>query len=133
MNNRENDLIRLAKEAMTYAYAPYSRFQVGACLLAEDGTTYTGCNMENASYGATICAERVVIGKAVSEGRHSFQAIAIVCSEGRKAYPCGICLQVISEFMPPEGIVILEDAAGTTEYQVKDLIPNAFRLGEIDT
>lgn len=125
-------MIRLAKESMRYAYAPYSRFQVGACLLAEDGTTYTGCNMENASYGATICAERVAFGKAISEGRHSFQAIAIVCSEDRKAYPCGICLQVISEFMKPESIVILEDTSGMIQYQVKDLIPNAFHLGDTD-
>lgn len=125
-------MIRLAKESIRYAYAPYSRFQVGACLLAEDGTTYTGCNMENASYGATICAERVAFGKAISEGRRSFQAIAIVCSEDRKAYPCGICLQVISEFMKPESIVILEDTSGMIQYQVKDLIPNAFHLGDTD-
>lgn len=124
-----NDLIRLAKEAMGHAYAPYSSFCVGACLEASDGTVYTGCNMENASYGATICAERVAFGKAISEGRRSFRAIGIVCSEGRKAYPCGICLQVISEFMPPDGIVFLEDQSGITQYQVKDLLPNAFSLG----
>lgn len=119
----------LAKDAMKNAYAPYSRFSVGAALLTQDDTIYTGCNIENGSYGATICAERVAIFKAISEGQQSFKKIAIVCSEGRKAYPCGICLQVMSEFFP-EGLIILEDAEGITEYRMKDMLPNAFQLGD---
>lgn len=127
MSNEE--LIVLAKDAMKYAYAPYSKFSVGAALLTQDDSIYTGCNIENASYGATICAERVAIFKAISEGQRSFKKIAIVCSEGRKAYPCGICLQVMSEFFS-DGFIILEDADGITEYRVKDMLPNAFQLGD---
>lgn len=123
------ELVALARQAMEYAYAPYSLFKVGAALLAKDGTVYTGCNIENASYGATNCAERTAIFKAVSEGQKSFEKIAIVCSENRKAYPCGICLQVMSEFMP-EADVVLEDEKGITTYSVKDMLPNAFRLGD---
>lgn len=127
MSNEE--LILLAKDAMKHAYAPYSKFQVGAALLTQEGSVYTGCNIENGSYGATICAERVAIFKAISEGQRSLKKIAIVCSEGRKAYPCGICLQVMSEFLA-DGIIILEDTEGITEYRVMDMLPHAFRLGD---
>ncbi len=127
MNNEE--LIALAKAAMKCAYAPYSEFSVGAALLTDKDVVYTGCNIENSSYGATICAERVAVCKAVSEGQRLFKKIAIVCSEGRKAYPCGICLQVLSEFMP-DGTILLEDMEGITEYRVKDMLPHAFQLGE---
>ena len=104
-------LIGHAKQAMGRAYAPYSGFQVGAALLTKDGQVFYGCNIENASYGATNCAERTAIFKAVSEGQREFDKIAVVCSENRKAYPCGICLQVMSEFMP-DGMVLLEDSNG---------------------
>lgn len=120
-------LIEHAKRAMEHAYAPYSDFRVGAALLTENGQIYTGCNIENASYGATNCAERTAIFKAVSEGQRKFNKIAVVCSENRKAYPCGICLQVMSEFMP-EGSVLLEDENGITELPVSELLPAAFRL-----
>lgn len=120
-------LIEHAKRAMEHAYAPYSDFRVGAALLTENGQIYTGCNIENASYGATNCAERTAIFKAVSEGQRKFNKIAVVCSENRKAYPCGICLQVMSEFMP-EGSVLLEDENGITELPVSQLLPAAFRL-----
>lgn len=123
----EQELVQQAKEAMKRAYAPYSGFQVGAALLAKSGNVYLGCNIENASYGATNCAERTAIFKAVSEGEREFEAIAIVCSEGTKAYPCGICLQVISEFFP-EGRIILEDSEGIQTYLVRELLPSAFRL-----
>ena len=104
MTNQE--LIAKAKEAMTKAYAPYSHFQVGAALLAKDGRVFTGCNVENATYGATICAERTAVTKAVSEGVREFEKIAIVASSGDYAAPCGICRQVLFEFMP-EGKVVL--------------------------
>lgn len=125
----KEELIACAKDAMQHAYAPYSGFRVGAALLTTDGAVYQGCNVENSSYGATICAERVAIMKAVSEGIRNFEKIAIVCSEGRKAYPCGICLQVMSEFFI-DGSVLLEDSDGITEYRVRDLLPNAFQLGD---
>lgn len=120
-------LISCAKEGMKQAYAPYSKFRVGAALLTGSGTVYLGCNIENASYGATICAERTAIIKAVSEGERELDTIAIVCSEGRQAYPCGICLQVMSEFFP-NGRILLEDAAGIHSYCVCDLLPNAFQF-----
>lgn len=121
------ELIGYAKEGMKQAYAPYSGFQVGAALLAKSGRVYLGCNIENASFGATVCAERTAIFKAVSEGEREFDTIAIVCSEGRKAYPCGICLQVMSEFFP-NGRILLEDTDGLQEYHLQDLLPSAFQL-----
>ena len=122
-------LIGHAKQAMGRAYAPYSGFQVGAALLTKDGQVFYGCNIENASYGATNCAERTAIFKAVSEGQREFDKIAVVCSENRKAYPCGICLQVMSEFMP-DGMVLLEDSNGIETLTVKELLPAAFQLKE---
>lgn len=123
----EDTLLGYARAAMNHAYAPYSGFLVGAALLTKKGDVYQGCNIENASYGATVCAERTAIWKAVSEGEREFDSIAIVCSENRKAYPCGICLQVMSEFLP-EGRVILEDSEGWCVYTVQELLPNAFAL-----
>ncbi|MBO5237400.1 MAG: cytidine deaminase [Lachnospiraceae bacterium] len=123
----EQELIQHAQRGMEQAYAPYSNFRVGAALLAKSGNIYLGCNIENSSYGATNCAERTAIFKAVSEGEREFEAIAIVCSNGTKAYPCGICLQVMSEFLP-EGKVILEDENGIQTYKVSELLPSAFRL-----
>lgn len=128
----ERELLDYAKEGMERAYAPYSGFQVGAALLAKSGKVYVGCNVENASFGATNCAERTAIFKAVSEGECEFESIAVVCSEGRKAYPCGICLQVMSEFFP-NGTVILEDETGIFTYQVNELLPGAFRLDRRQT
>lgn len=128
----ERELLDYAKEGMKRAYAPYSGFQVGAALLAKSGKVYVGCNVENASFGATNCAERTAIFKAVSEGECEFESIAVVCSEGRKAYPCGICLQVMSEFFP-NGTVILEDETGIFTYQVNELLPGAFRLDRRQT
>lgn len=123
----EQELIQYAQRGMEQAYAPYSNFRVGAALLAKSGNIYLGCNIENSSYGATNCAERTAMFKAVSEGEREFEAIAIVCSNGTKAYPCGICLQVMSEFLP-DGKVILEDENGIQTYKVSELLPSAFRL-----
>ena len=89
-------LILQAKDAMKNAYAPYSEFRVGAALLAKDGAVFKGCNVENASYGATNCAERTAVFKAVSEGYREFEKIAIVASSGDYASPCGICRQVLA-------------------------------------
>jgi cytidine deaminase len=99
-------LFSMAEEAAEKAYAPYSRFRVGAALLAEDGTVFWGCNVENRSFGLTICAERTAVTKAVSEGRRSFKALAIAAPDSAVPVgPCGACRQVLSEFMPPEAPV----------------------------
>jgi len=121
-------LIEKAQKAMENAYVPYSNFKVGAALLMADGSVYTGCNIENSSFGATICAERTAMFKAVSEGRKDMVKIAIVSSSGDKTYPCGICRQVMAEFMP-EGSIVLKDKNGKiTEESVRDILPNAFGL-----
>lgn len=121
------ELIQIAKQAAENAYAPYSDFYVGAALLTKDGQVFKGCNIENASYGATNCAERTAIFKAVSEGYRSFSKIAVVTKNGSTAYPCGICLQVMQEFMP-DGMVVLEKDDTIVTYTLKELLPNGFTL-----
>lgn len=121
------DLMNLAKKAYAYSYAPYSDFSVGAALLTKSGKVYTGCNIENASYGATICAERTAIFKAVSEGEREFDKIAVATKNGSCGYPCGICLQVMNEFMK-DGTVILEQDGNLTTFSVKELLPCGFEL-----
>lgn len=126
MENRA--LLDKAKEAKNFAYTPYSKFNVGAALLSDDGKVFTGCNIENATYGATNCAERTAIFKAVSEGVKQFKKIAIVSSSNDLTFPCGICRQVLAEFMP-EGIVVLENGESEIfEYKVSELLPNSFKL-----
>ena len=98
MENIKEILIDSAKKAMEFAYAPYSGFRVGAALLTASGEIFTGCNVENASFGATTCAERTAVFKAVSVGEKNFKAIAIVSSGDGPTAPCGICRQVLSEF-----------------------------------
>jgi cytidine deaminase len=125
MTNQE--LMNKAKEAYLNSYAPYSHFFVGAALLTTDGEVYQGCNIENASYGATNCAERTAIFKAVSEGKRDFCKIAIAAKDGSTAYPCGICLQVMNEFMP-EAEVVLEVDGQIKVFGVKELLPYGFQL-----
>ena len=126
------ELIRKALEAREKAYAPYSRFMVGAALLCADGTVYTGCNVENASYPAGNCAERTAIFKAVSEGRTDFTAICITGGpEGPcRDYcaPCGICRQVMAEFCDPESfrIILAKDAENCRTYTLAELLPLSF-------
>ncbi|MDR3171201.1 MAG: cytidine deaminase [Treponema sp.] len=99
-------LFQEAQRAATFAYAPYSKFRVGAALLAEDGTVYTGCNVENRSFGLTICAERNALVQGVAQGRRSFIAIAIASPDAVEPVgPCGACRQVLSEFMAPQAQV----------------------------
>ena len=121
------DLYAMAKEMLPRAYAPFSRFQVGAALLTTEGEVFTGCNVENSSFGATICAERTAFVKAVSEGVREFEAIAIVSSEGT-AWPCGICRQVLAEFMTENAQILLADKDGIESYTIKDLLPESFKL-----
>ncbi len=119
------ELVKKAYEAMTFAYTPYSKFNVGAALLTKSGKVYTGCNVEIASYGATNCAERTAIFKAISEGEKEYKAIAVVSSSHDYTYPCGICRQVIVEFGKDIDIVV----AKGDDYEVftiDDLLPKSF-------
>ena len=122
MTNKE--LIDKAYIALGQAYAPYSKFKVGAAVLA-DGIVFTGCNIENASYGATVCAERCAIFKSISEGHRKIEKIAIVSSSGDFTMPCGICRQVMLEFMA-EGTVVVTDGNKIQEFLVKELLPKGF-------
>lgn len=128
----DKELIRLAHEARRKAYAPYSNFQVGAALYTRDGQVYSGCNVENASYGATNCAERTAVFKAISEGVREFDRIAIVGGTGDdimpRCFPCGICRQVLSEFCDPDTFrILVEEADGSvTSYRLAELLPKAF-------
>ena len=120
-----------AKKAMGNAYAPYSNFYVGAAILTSEGEVFTGCNVENSSYGATICAERCAIIKAISEGYTSFTKIAIVSSGNNLTFPCGICRQFLAEFMQEDGIIVLSDSKGEIqEFELSALIPHAFNLSK---
>jgi cytidine deaminase len=122
----QKELIRTAIEARAYAYAPYSNYPVGAALLTSTGKIFTGVNVENAAYPTTMCAERVAVFKAVSEGEHKFVAIAVVTSNGGS--PCGSCRQVLAEF-GLETRVLMANAQGQLVQQATlgDLLPGAFR------
>ena len=124
------ELALRAREAALRAYAPYSKFKVGAALLAEDGRIFTGCNVENASYGLTNCAERTAVFKGVSEGATRFTALAVAGGEGEVAMPCGACRQVLAEFLPPEAPVrcVTLDGAVVRDFTVGALLPGTFRL-----
>lgn len=121
-------LIEAAQKAMTYAYVPYSKFQVGAALLTENDVIYTGCNIENASYGATNCAERTAIFKAISEGERHFKKLAVVSSSNEETYPCGICRQVLAEFMPEGELIFVDRHNQIKIFKVADLLPHRFIL-----
>lgn len=126
MTNEE--LIKIADEAKEMAYAPFSNFKVGAALVGKSGKVYTGCNVENSSYSPTNCAERTAIFKAVSEGEREFTKIAIMSSSGEFTSPCGVCRQVIFEFMD-KGDVVLGNKKGEIKvYDINELLPEGFRL-----
>lgn len=125
MNTQQ--LVEEAKKARELAYAPYSKFKVGAALKTKDGKIYKGCNIENAAYSMCNCAERTALFKAVSEGDKEFVAIAVVADTNRPVPPCGACRQVISELCPKEMKVILSNLKGDLqELTVHDLLPGAF-------
>ena len=124
MNDRE--LIRIAKEASLNAYVPYSGFPVGAALECEDGTVYTGCNVENAAYGDTICAERTAVVKAVSEGQRSFTRIAIYGEGKGYCMPCGSCRQVLAEFSPDMEVLCAKAGGSYVSYPLTRLMPYTF-------
>jgi cytidine deaminase len=120
----DKELIDLAAQVRRRAYAPYSRYAVGAALLAKSGRVYTGCNVENAVYGLTICAERAALFKAVSEGELEFERIAVVTANGGS--PCGSCRQVLAEFGLDIRVLIATPEQLVSETCVADLIPRAF-------
>ncbi len=121
------DLYRMAYAAKDNAYAPFSEFNVGAALLTESGKVYTGVNVENSSYGGTICAERTAFVKAVSEGARDFKAIAIAV-DGGEALPCGICRQFMYEFEPEIDVITGENEENLRVQKLSDLLPEGFRL-----
>ncbi|NLP31293.1 MAG: cytidine deaminase [Clostridiales bacterium] len=116
-----------AQSVLDNAYAPYSNFKVGAAVLTKSGKVYTGVNVENSSYGATICAERSAILSAVSDGEKDFAAIAIASSSG-EAYPCGICRQFMYEFGDDIRIITGEDSDNLNVHTIEELLPKGFRL-----
>ena len=118
------DLIIKAMEAREKAHAPYSQFAVGAALLAQSGRVYTGCNVENASYGLSICAERTAVFKAVSEGERDFEAIAVVTENG--VTPCGACRQVLMEFGEDIQVIVADETGGYRVFGLQELLPEAF-------
>ena len=126
MNDRE--LLRIAKEASLNAYVPYSGFPVGAALECEDGTIYTGCNVENAAYGDTICAERTAVVKAVSEGQRKFVRIAIYGEGKGYCMPCGSCRQVLSEFSPEMEVLCAKAGGSYVSYPLTRLMPYTFNF-----
>lgn len=126
------ELVKLALKAMKKAYVPYSGFHVGAALIADNGQVYTGCNIENASYGATICAERTAISKAISDGAKEILAIAVASDSEAATMPCGICRQVINEFCSPETPLYLSDKDGIYEvFEFNEILPHAFKKSDL--
>ena len=132
------DLVKKAEDMLAFSYAPYSHFHVGAALLAKDGSVWTGCNIENAAYGPSNCAERTAVFKAVSEGCREFEAIAIVGGaedgEGKAVIddfcpPCGVCRQVLSEFCSKDFKIILANSRGEQKiFTLGQLLPESFSL-----
>lgn len=118
-------LVQTAIEASRNAYAPYSGYHVGAALRAKDGTVYSGCNVENAAYSPTICAERTALAKAVSEGRRAFDTLVVTTNNG--GFPCGVCRQVLYEFAP-DLRVIIADMEGQIRHDLSlaELLPHGF-------
>ena len=122
------ELYRQAVEMIPLAYAPFSKFKVGAALLGKDGKVYTGVNVENSSFGGTICAERTAFVKAISEGCMEFEAIAVVSSDG-EAWPCGICRQFMKEFCDDDFKIITGDDEDSLKvYTMEEILPEGFRL-----
>jgi cytidine deaminase len=124
------ELVALARKAQQMAYAPYSNYRVGAALLTAGGQIYTGANIENASLGLTVCAERVAVFKAVTAGERQFQSIAITSSGADCLYPCGACLQVLAEFSATIKIFATNEKDEIREYYLSELLPQVFSLNK---
>ena len=126
----DRDLLNMARDAAKNAYVPYSHFPVGAALECADGSVFTGCNIENAALGSTICAERTAIAKAVSEGRREFVRIAVYGEGEDYCMPCGACRQVMSEFAGDSDLEVLCTRSGGryVSYKLRQLLPHQFKL-----
>ncbi len=121
-------LIKAAKQASKFAYAPYSKFKVGAAIITDKGKIYTGANIENASYGLTVCAERVTIFKAITDGEKKFKVIAIYTNTKNFTVPCGACLQVMQEFSPKLYVILINGKNEIKQYNLSSLLPHAFEF-----
>ena len=128
----KKELLERAYEAMQYSYSPYSGFKVGAALLTKSGKVYTGCNIENAAFSPTNCAERTAFFKAISEGEREFSAIAIVGGKNGEitdfCYPCGVCRQVMAEFCDADFEIITANHKSIKAYTLKELLPQSFKI-----
>ena len=122
----EQALCQKAIDMLDMAYVPYSHFPVGAALLCRDGTVFTGCNIENASFGPTICAERTAVAKAVSEGHRDFVRIVIAGRSEDYCYPCGMCRQFMKEFAPEMQVICLNGKGEAKELTLRELLPYGF-------
>lgn len=128
-----NQLIAEAKKAREKAYVPYSNFKVGAALLAENGTIYHGCNIENAAYSMCVCAERTAIFQAVAEGNRAFRALAVTADTDGPVSPCGACRQVIAELCPPHMEIYLTNLQGNVKkVTIEQLLPGAFTAEDLN-
>ncbi len=133
MTDDQTDALKIAAlAAMEHAYAPYSRFRVGAALRCADGTIVTGCNVENASYPAGLCAERAAIGAAVAQGHQRFTAVVVATERGEPAPPCGICRQMLAEFAPALSVVSVTRAGEERRWSLADLLPSPFSPSWLD-
>ena len=128
----KQELCQKAQEMLKMAYVPYSHFPVGAALESEDGTVFTGCNIENAAYGPTNCAERTAVFKAVSEGHRKFKRIAIATAGEKMSGPCGVCRQVLQEFAPELEVILVNNKGETLELTLKELLPYGFDGSYLD-
>ena len=129
----DQELVQKAMEMQNFSYVPYSHFPVGAALLCEDGRVFTGCNVENAAYGSTICAERTALLKAVSEGcRSGWTAIAIAGKGSDYCWPCGSCRQMLYEFAPDLTVLVAQSDHSFVKLPLKDLLPHGFGPKDLD-
>jgi cytidine deaminase len=124
LNGIDNTLLAAAAEARERAYAPYSGFKVGAAVLTADGSVYTGCNVENASYGLTVCAERVAVMTAIAAGKRDFVKIVVITSNSPPLAPCGACRQVLVEFAPRAEVISISTKGETRRWGAADLLPD---------
>jgi cytidine deaminase len=126
------ELVNLAKKAKEYAYVPYSHFRVGAAVLTSEGEVFTGCNIENASYGGTVCAERTALFKAISEGKTKINKIAVIGDMEDFTYPCGICRQVIAEYGTDIEVIVAKSNGEYRKHKLSELLPYAFTEKDLE-
>ncbi len=127
------ELMNRARDAAKQAYVPYSHFPVGAAVLAGDGTLFSGCNVENASFGLTTCAERVAVFTAAAAGHRAVRAVAVTAPRAPGTTPCGACRQVLREFVPSGGmLVLIDDAAAVREMTLAELLPDSFGPDDLE-